>query len=134
MPLDLRPDIGGKDDSPTGLAVAWFEGDLQLEVHRLGDGAIGEDRAPHLPLLFFPHGLAEDFDDRYVEDYEEQPPTDLVCSTFTKDTVEGMIAAGHPFFAGLDRRDYRVLELPTGHWPQFTRPADLTQAILGSLR
>jgi pimeloyl-ACP methyl ester carboxylesterase len=59
----------------------------------------------------------------------EQPPTDLVVSTFTRDTVEQMIAAGHPFFAGLDRRDYRVHELPTGHWPMFSRPADLA-AIL----
>jgi pimeloyl-ACP methyl ester carboxylesterase len=54
-----------------------------------------------------------------------QPPTDLVCSLFTHADVTGMIAADHPFFAGLDRRDYRVHELPTGHWPMFSRPADL---------
>ncbi|WP_432991295.1 esterase/lipase family protein [Dactylosporangium sp. CA-233914] len=59
----------------------------------------------------------------------DQPPTDLVCSTFTRDNVEGMIAAGHPFFAGLDRRDYRVHELPTGHWPMFSRPADLAALL-----
>ncbi|MFG2043301.1 esterase/lipase family protein [Dactylosporangium sp. NPDC048998] len=62
----------------------------------------------------------------------DQPPTELVCCTFTKETVEGMIAGGHPFFAGLDRRDYRVHELPTGHWPMFSRPADLA-ALLGGL-
>ncbi|HTJ35520.1 MAG TPA: alpha/beta hydrolase [Dactylosporangium sp.] len=62
----------------------------------------------------------------------EQPPTDLVCSTFTKETVDGMIAAGHPFFAGLDRRDYRVRELPTGHWPMFSRPDDLAALLAGA--
>ncbi|WP_433077567.1 lipase family alpha/beta hydrolase [Dactylosporangium sp. CA-052675] len=59
-----------------------------------------------------------------------QPPTDLVVSTFTRANVERMIADGHPFVAGLDRRDYRVRELPTGHWPMFSRPADLA-ALLG---
>ncbi|MEU7867622.1 alpha/beta hydrolase [Dactylosporangium sp. NPDC049140] len=59
----------------------------------------------------------------------EQPPTDLVISTFTRENVEQMIAAGHPFFAGLDRRDYRVLELPTGHWPMFSRPAELAALL-----
>ena len=60
----------------------------------------------------------------------EQPPTDLVVSTFDGDTVRSMIADGHPFFAGLDRRAYRVLELPTGHWPLFSRPADLAALLL----
>ncbi|MEV6926316.1 alpha/beta hydrolase [Dactylosporangium sp. NPDC051485] len=62
----------------------------------------------------------------------EQPPTELVLNTFTRAAVEGMIAAGHPFFAGLDRRAYRLHELPTGHWPMFSRPADLA-ALLGAL-
>lgn len=58
-----------------------------------------------------------------------QPPTDLVCSTFAEAAVREMIAAGHPFFAGLDRREYRVHELPTGHWPMFSRPADLAALL-----
>jgi pimeloyl-ACP methyl ester carboxylesterase len=61
----------------------------------------------------------------------EQPPTDLVVSMLTRQNVEQMIAAGHPFFAGLDRRDYRVHELPTGHWPMFSRPADLAALLDG---
>nr|BFE55770.1 hypothetical protein GCM10020063_002960 [Dactylosporangium thailandense] len=64
--------------------------------------------------------------------HPQQPPTDLVVSTFTRANVERMIADGHPFFAGLDRRDYRVRELPTGHWPMFSRPADLA-AVLGGV-
>ncbi|WP_433047428.1 esterase/lipase family protein [Dactylosporangium sp. CS-033363] len=59
----------------------------------------------------------------------EQPPTELVVSTFAKADAEQMIAAGHPFFAGLDRRDYRVHALPTGHWPMFSRPADLASLL-----
>jgi hypothetical protein len=27
-------------------------------------------------------------------------------------------------------RDVEYIDLPTGHWPQFTKPAELGQAIL----
>ncbi|MEU0553692.1 alpha/beta hydrolase [Dactylosporangium sp. NPDC006015] len=59
-----------------------------------------------------------------------QPPTDLICSTFAVADVHQMIDGDHPFFAGLDRGDYRVHELPTGHWPMLSRPADLAAVIL----
>jgi hypothetical protein len=41
---------------------------------------------------------------------------------------------GHPFVRELSRiRDVDFIDLPTGHWPQFTRPAQLGQAILASV-
>jgi pimeloyl-ACP methyl ester carboxylesterase len=61
-----------------------------------------------------------------------QPPTDLVCTTFSAAAVRQMIEEGHPFFSGVDRRDYRVHELPTGHWAMFSRPDDLA-TLLDSL-
>lgn len=30
-------------------------------------------------------------------------------------------------------RDVEYVDLPTGHWPQFTRPAELAQAILAAV-
>jgi hypothetical protein len=30
-------------------------------------------------------------------------------------------------------RDVDYVDLPTGHWPQFTRPRDLAQAILAAV-
>ncbi len=65
-------------------------------------------------------------------DSAEQPPTDLLCTTFAAVVVHQMIEEGHPFFSGLDRRDYRVHELPTGHWAMFSRPDDLA-AMLDAL-
>jgi hypothetical protein len=52
-----------------------------------------------------------------------------VCNTFPVPVVREMIDAGHPFFAGLDRRDYRVHELPSGHWPMFSRPRELAAML-----
>ena len=40
---------------------------------------------------------------------------------------------GHPYVRELAKiRDVEYVDLPTGHWPQFTRPEDLGQAILAS--
>jgi pimeloyl-ACP methyl ester carboxylesterase len=30
-------------------------------------------------------------------------------------------------------RDVEYVDLPTGHWPQFSRPEDLARAILASV-
>jgi hypothetical protein len=30
-------------------------------------------------------------------------------------------------------RDVAYIDLPTGHWPQFTKPAELGRAILASV-
>lgn len=62
-------------------------------------------------------------------DSASQPPTELLCTTFAAAVVHQMIDEGHPFFAGLDRRDYRVHELPTGHWPMFSRPVELASML-----
>ncbi|MGA8116653.1 MAG: alpha/beta hydrolase [Actinocatenispora sp.] len=59
-------------------------------------------------------------------------PTDLVSCTFPVETVREMLAAGHPFFVELGMlTDLRVHPLPTGHWPMFSRPADLAGLLDG---
>ena len=42
-----------------------------------------------------------------------------------------MMDAGHPFTEELARiKHVELIDLPTGHWPQFTKPAELGKAIL----
>jgi len=44
------------------------------------------------------------------------------------------IESGHPYVAELARiRDVEYVDLPTGHWPQFTKPAELGAAILAAV-
>jgi len=78
-----------------------------------------------------PHPWATATDALHIK-HAEQPPTELICSTFPVPVTREMIDGGHPFFAGLDRHDYRLHELTTGHWPMFSRPADLA-ALLDAL-
>jgi pimeloyl-ACP methyl ester carboxylesterase len=61
----------------------------------------------------------------------EVPATVIACE-FTAAMLRGWMAAGHA--AELARiRDVSCVDLPTGHWPQFTRPRDLGEAILASI-
>lgn len=57
-------------------------------------------------------------------------PTTLVCCSFPSAQVMELARGGHPMFAPvaeLERVD--VVDLPTGHWPMWSRPGDLARVI-----
>jgi pimeloyl-ACP methyl ester carboxylesterase len=61
-------------------------------------------------------------------------PITVITSTFPRAGLEKMIADEHPFTGDVVRiRDVTIVELPTGHWPQFTKPRELAQAILDAV-
>jgi pimeloyl-ACP methyl ester carboxylesterase len=60
---------------------------------------------------------------------EELPKLGILCS-FSLDQVQEMIARDNPLFRGLAGSGWRFVELPTGHWPMFSRPEDLAKLLL----
>lgn len=61
------------------------------------------------------------------------PCTVIGCST-PSEQVKEWIAQGNPYVAELAAmHDVDNIDLPTGHWPQFTRPTDLGRAILAAV-
>ncbi|WP_030168644.1 alpha/beta fold hydrolase [Spirillospora albida] len=58
-------------------------------------------------------------------------PRALVCSTIPLAAVLEMAEASHPVFKGMAGPDWTYRELPTGHWPMFSRPADLAAILAG---
>jgi pimeloyl-ACP methyl ester carboxylesterase len=60
---------------------------------------------------------------------EGLPKLGIVCS-FSLTQVQEMIAGGHPLFRELSAPNWRFVELPTGHWPMFSRPEDLAALLL----
>jgi pimeloyl-ACP methyl ester carboxylesterase len=61
-------------------------------------------------------------------------PVTVIACEFPSAMFQGWIEQGHPAARELAKiRDVGFIDLPTGHWPQFTRPADLGQAILASV-
>ena len=56
--------------------------------------------------------------------------TTLVCCSISSVQVLELARAGNPMFAEVANLEHLdVLDLPTGHWPMWSRPRDLAEAI-----
>jgi pimeloyl-ACP methyl ester carboxylesterase len=61
-------------------------------------------------------------------------PVTVIACEFPSATLREWMEQGHPYVRELAKiRDVGYVDLPTGHWPQFTRPEDLGRAILASV-
>ncbi|GAA1158156.1 alpha/beta fold hydrolase [Nesterenkonia sandarakina] len=57
-------------------------------------------------------------------------PTTLVCCSLPGAQVLELARTGHPMFAEVTTlEDLDVVDLPTGHWPMWSRPRDLAEVI-----
>src|SRR5688572_16386516 len=57
-------------------------------------------------------------------------PKLLITNSFPLAQVKELIASEHPWFRELAGPEWRFLELPTGHWPMFSRPDDLAELLI----
>lgn len=58
-------------------------------------------------------------------------PTTFVCCSLPSAQVQSLAQSGHPMFADVARlEDVTMVDLPTGHWPMWSRPAELAEAVL----
>ena len=60
---------------------------------------------------------------------EGLPKVGILCS-FSLEQVQEMIASGNPLSQAFTGPNWHFVELPTGHWPMFSRPEDLAAALL----
>jgi pimeloyl-ACP methyl ester carboxylesterase len=61
-------------------------------------------------------------------------PATVICCEFPAEKMRELMAEGHPYVAELARlTDFELVDLPTGHWPQFTKPRELASAILAAV-
>jgi pimeloyl-ACP methyl ester carboxylesterase len=61
-------------------------------------------------------------------------PVTVICCEFSTEMMRAWLAAGNSFVAELAKvKDVELVDLPTGHWPQFTRPRELATAILAAV-
>jgi len=95
------------------------------------DGDLREQfRARAIPE---PRGVAQD--PQHLHDVRRYavPATVITCA-YPSSLIQEWIDSGHPYVAELARiRDVEFVDLPTGHWPQFTKPAELGAAILSAV-
>lgn len=57
-------------------------------------------------------------------------PSTIVCTGFTSQQYKEALQDGYPFLAGLaELRDVTYVDLPTSHWPMWSRPQELATII-----
>jgi pimeloyl-ACP methyl ester carboxylesterase len=60
---------------------------------------------------------------------EELAKVGILCS-FSLEEVQAIIDSGNPVFREMASPSWRFVELPTGHYPMFSRPEDLASVLL----
>ena len=60
-------------------------------------------------------------------------PTTVICSAYTSEQYRDFVTEGYTWLAGLaELRNVTYVDLPTSHWPMWSRPQDLA-AIIGDI-
>ncbi|MBD7958816.1 alpha/beta hydrolase [Microbacterium sp. Sa4CUA7] len=120
----FAPDL---PDEVTELPLPPFEViGQQASLEGLSDAALERFRARAVPMP----GPVVRQRAALTNDARREVATTLVCCSIPSTQVRELAAAGHPMFAevaNLARLD--VVDLPTGHWPMWSRPGDLAELI-----
>src|ERR671914_617778 len=57
-------------------------------------------------------------------------PSTVICTSLTSDQIKGAVKEGYPWIGGLaGLRDVIYADLPTSHWPMWSRPRELSRII-----
>lgn len=105
---------------------AFDDGDLA----DLDERALAEFRQRAIPS---PEHVTRD-PQQLSDERRYEVPVTVVATEFTSDMLRGWIEQGMEPVREFTRiRSVEYVDLPTGHWPQFTRPAELAGIILASI-
>jgi pimeloyl-ACP methyl ester carboxylesterase len=70
--------------------------------------------------------------DKYelTNDARVEVPSTMICTGFTSEQYKEAAKEGYAFLGGLaELRNVTWVDLPTSHWPMWSRPADLARII-----
>jgi pimeloyl-ACP methyl ester carboxylesterase len=69
----------------------------------------------------------------FTNDARLDVPSTVICTGFSSDEVKTAVDEGYPWLAGLtELRNITWVDLPTSHWPMWSRPQELA-AIIGDV-
>jgi pimeloyl-ACP methyl ester carboxylesterase len=61
-------------------------------------------------------------------------PITVITCEMSEATLRELMAKGHPYVAELAAvKNFEIVELPTGHWPMLTKPAELGALVAEAL-
>ena len=57
-------------------------------------------------------------------------PSLVICTSFPSDVIKAAVAEGQSWIAGLaELRNVTYIDLPTSHWPMWSRPRELAEIL-----
>ena len=125
--VDTGPGKGAMDPEFTGVEqplAPWDE--LGENLDGLSEEQLAEFRRRAVPE---PGGVIRGSHE-FTNDARLDVPSTVVCTSVSSEQVKAWISAGYPFIAGLaELRTVEYVDLPTSHWPMFSRPRELAAVI-----
>src|SRR6266511_638965 len=98
-----------------------------LAVHS-GAGASGYGATDRVPELIAAMVLREGA--KLTNDARLDVPSTAICTGFTSDQYKAAISEGYARLGGFaELRDVTWIDLPTSHWPMWSRPRELAGII-----
>lgn len=126
----------------TAFAPGYPEGAPALplpEFDALGEQASLAGLTPESLARFRAHAVAEPGGVlrqpvRLTNDARYDVRTSFICCSIPSDKVRELASARHPMFSEVSKyRNTDYVDLETGHWPMWSRPADLASIIDAAL-
>jgi pimeloyl-ACP methyl ester carboxylesterase len=128
--VDTAPGIGPLDPEFTGVEkpMVWSEIEEEENLDGLSEEQKETFRQRAVPV---PGSLIRESVE-LTNDARRDIPSTLICTGFTSEQYQ-TYAREHPdwaFLAGIpELRDTTWIDLPTSHWPMWSRPRELAQII-----
>jgi len=121
----------GRSPLDPGFAAAekpldWADVAAEENLDGLTDDQIATFRARAVPV---PGGVLRDTVE-LTNDARRDIPSTILCTGFPSDQVKKAVANGDAWLAGVpELRNLTWIDLPTSHWPMWSRPADTARVI-----
>ena len=126
--VDTGAGVGAMDDAFEGVdkPLDWADIEKNENLDGLSDEQKATFRERAVPQ---PGGVLRESVE-LTNDERLDLPTTVIATAYTADEYRDAIKEGHGFVVGLrDVRDVRFVELPTSHWPMWSRPKELATII-----
>ena len=144
--VDARPEavarvlyVGGfpaRDGAPLGAGFSAVDGEVPMpdladfdeaDLRDLDEAALADFTARAIPT---PPGLLHDVV-HLTDERRYDVPAVAVCPEYTSDQLKSWVAEGEESVQEFSRiRHLDYVDVPTGHWPQLTRPEELGRVIV----
>ena len=125
--VDSGPATGALDPNFDGVELplpAWEELDENLDG--LSEEQLETFRQRAVPQ---PGGVLREAPN-LTNDARLDVPSTMICTGFTSEQYKEAVKEGYAFLGGLaELRDVTWVDLPTSHWPMWSRPQELADVI-----